>query len=162
MAPHWSYQLGLQNGWMPTDPREAIGACGGGSPFAGPLQSYQTGGAGAGDIPASVSASLAWPPPTLSNAGPITDLPSYTPTGSVPTLPVPTFTATSGKSTSTISAGDGWANSADTAGLMTDIAGCSYLDPWVGTADPPSPLCTAAPSKREAIPDPLLTLMPVA
>lgn len=160
MSPHWSYQLGLENGWLPTDPRKSIGSCGGGSPWEGPLQSYQTGGAGAGQIPVSVSSSLSWPPEVLSNAGPVSLLPSYTPTGTVPTLPAPTFAATSGKSTSTKSAGDGWENSADTAGLMTDIAGCSYLDPWVGAAPPPSPLCTAAPSKREPIPEPMLTAAP--
>ncbi|EDR10975.1 glycoside hydrolase family 5 protein, partial [Laccaria bicolor S238N-H82] len=27
-TPAWSYQLGLENGWMPKDPRQAIGACG--------------------------------------------------------------------------------------------------------------------------------------
>lgn len=160
MAPHWSYQLGLENGWMPTDPRAAIGSCGGGSPFDGPLAPSNTGGSGADSIPASVSSSLAWPPATLSNAGAVTLLPSYTPTGAVPTLPGPTFTATSGKATTTISGGNGWENSADNAGLMTDLAGCSYLDPWVGNADPPSPLCSAA-VKRDAVPEPVLTGAPM-
>ena len=159
MAPHWSYQLGLQNGWMPTDPRGSIGQCGGGSPFDGPLAASATGGSGAGNIPASVSQSLSWPPATLSGAGAVTLLPSYTPTGAVPTLPGPTFTATSGKATTTITGGDGWENTADSSGLMTDIAGCSYLDPWVGSADPPSPLCTNA-AKREAAPEPQLTDAP--
>lgn len=161
MAPQWSYQLGLQNGWMPTDPRTSVGKCGGGSP-AGALAASATGGSGAGQIPASVSQDLAWPPATISNAGAITLLPSYTPTGTVPTLPPPTFIATSGKSSSTVSAGNGWENSADNAGLMTDIAGCSYLDPWVGTTDPPSPLCSAAAgTKREAMPEPQLTGVPL-
>ena len=26
-APLWSYKLGLENGWMPKDPREAVGKC---------------------------------------------------------------------------------------------------------------------------------------
>lgn len=158
MSPHWSYQLGLQNGWMPLDPRVSTGVCGGGSPWQGPLAPYQTGGAGAGQIPASVTASLAWPPPVISNAGAVTLLPSYTPTGPVPTLPGPTFTATATgtAASSSISVGNGWENPSDTAGLMTDIAGCSYLDPWVGSAAPPSPLCTA-PAKRAPIPEPVIT-----
>lgn len=153
MAPQWSYKLGLDNGWMPKDPRDSIGTCGGGSVFDGPLAPSATGGSGADTIPSSVSSSLAWPPPTISNAGAATLLPTYTPTASLITLPVPTFTVTSGKSTSTADAGNGWQNSADTTGMMTDIAGCSYLDPWVGpTADPPSPLCsTTAAAKRAEI-----------
>lgn len=151
MAPHWSYQLGLQHGWMPTDPRESVGKCGSTHLFVGPLAPSATGGTGADTIPASVSEEFAWPPPTLSNAGAITALPSYTPTGVVPTLPPPTFTATSGHKTTTIDVGNGWFNAQDTDGLMTDIAGCNYLDPWVGpTAAPPSPLCAANVVARNA------------
>ncbi|THH06748.1 hypothetical protein EW145_g3869 [Phellinidium pouzarii] len=161
MAPQWSYQLGLENGWMPTDPRDSTGQCGGGNVWVGPLAPSATGGSGTAQIPASVSSSLSWPPATISNGGAVTDLPSYTPTGSVPTLTGPTFTATSSKSMITLSAGDGWENSADTAGLMTDIAGCSYLDPWIGpNASPPSPLCSSSAAKRDDMPEPKLTAVP--
>jgi glucan 1,3-beta-glucosidase len=142
-SPAWSYQLGLQQGWMPTDPRTAAGTCGNTSPWQGPLQPYQTGGAGAGNIPASVTSSLAWPPATISNGGAITSLPSYTPTASLITLSPPTFSPSV-----TVSLGNGWANPSDTTKMMTNIATCSYLDPWVGpTAAPPSPLCSS-PSKK--------------
>ncbi|TFY74858.1 hypothetical protein EWM64_g9153 [Hericium alpestre] len=47
-APQWSYKLGLENGWMPKDPREAVGACGNTAPFTGQLTAAQTGGKGAG------------------------------------------------------------------------------------------------------------------
>jgi len=47
-TPAWSYKLGLEQGWMPTDPREAHGACGNTDPFVPPLKPWQTGGAGAG------------------------------------------------------------------------------------------------------------------
>jgi glucan 1,3-beta-glucosidase len=135
---------------MPTDPRAATGVCENSSPWNPPLQAWQTGGAGAGNIPTSVSASLAWPPASLSNGGAITLLPSYTPTGPLMTLPVPTFTAAS--ATSTISAGSGWENNGDTAGMMVQIPSCSYLNPWVGpTAAPPSPLCAGAPQITPAV-----------
>ena len=71
-SPLWSYQLGLENGrshsslrllryqssrsgWMPTDPREAIGTCDQlgiqfNLPFTTSFQPWQTGGAGAGQI----------------------------------------------------------------------------------------------------------------
>ncbi|TRM62675.1 glycoside hydrolase family 5 protein [Schizophyllum amplum] len=137
-SPAWSYKLGLDNGWMPKDPREAAGTCGNPSPWTGPLEAWQTGGSGAGDIAATATASLDWPPATISHGGAPTDLPQYTPTAAVPTLANPTFT-----SASSVDVGNGWNNAADTAGLMTDIASCTYLDPWVGTnAAAPTALCS--------------------
>jgi glucan 1,3-beta-glucosidase len=159
MAPEWSYQLGLQEGWMPTDPRSAMGACKNANPFSGPLSAWQTGGTGAGQIPVSVTASYAWPPTSISNAGAVTLLPSYTPTGTVPTLSAPTFTGTGSSSGSLTSAGNGWQNPSDTAGAMVAIASCSYLDPWIGSANPPSPLCSGA--KRD-VPEPVITPPPSA
>ncbi|KAJ3561701.1 hypothetical protein NP233_g10033 [Leucocoprinus birnbaumii] len=158
-SPAWSYQLGLQEGWMPTDPREALGACGNASPWSPPLQSWQTGGAGAGNIPAAASSSYPWPPATLSNAGAVSLLPSYTPTAAVPTLPPPTFTAPSGSTaTPTVNVGNGWNDPSDTASLMTDIQGCTYLDPWVNPSTPPPALCTVgaggAPAAAPAITPP--------
>ena len=38
-SPAWSYSLGLQEGWMPTDPRLSEGACENSAPFEGPLSS---------------------------------------------------------------------------------------------------------------------------
>lgn len=145
-APAWSYQLGLQNGWMPTDPRDAVGACGNTSPWSPPLQSWQTGGAGIG-IPSSVSKSLAWPPTTISQAGSVATLPFYTPTGTIPTLSVPTFTGTK-----SVNAGDGWQNPSDTSGIHVPIPTCTYLDPWVdpGTAPPAS--CGSAVARRADAP----------
>ncbi|TFK55156.1 glycoside hydrolase [Heliocybe sulcata] len=157
-SPAWSYQLGLQNGWMPKDPRSAAGVCGNTSPWQPPLAPSQTGGSGAGSVPASVSSSLAWPPPTISNAGAVTLLPSYTQTGSVPTLTAATFSVASG--TATVDAGNGWANSGDSASMYVAIATCSYLDPWVGpNAAPPSPLCSGA-ARRAGVPEPLITAVP--
>lgn len=150
-TPAWSYQLGLENGWMPKDPREAEGVCGNSNPWNPPLRSWQTGGAGAGNIPASVTASLAWPPPTISNAGAISLLPSYTSTGAIVTLPGPTFTTSQGSTaTATVDVGNGWENSGDNAGMNVEVPTCSYLDPWIGpTAAPPSPLCGGAARRYE-------------
>lgn len=158
-SPQWSYQLGLQNGWMPKDPRVASGTCANQGIWSPPLQAWQTGGAGAGQIPASVTASYTWPPSQISNAGAVSLLPSYTPTGTVATLPPPTFTYSSGSSVKTANAGDGWQNPSDTASGMVAIATCSYLNPWVGTAAPPSPLCSSGVAAR-AVPDPLITSFP--
>ncbi|KAG6814282.1 hypothetical protein H0H92_013407 [Tricholoma furcatifolium] len=163
-SPHWSYQLGLQNGWMPTDPRSAIGYCGNSNPWSPPLAAWQTGGTGAGNIPASVTSALAWPPATISNGGPVSSLPAYTPTGTLITLPVPTFTTTASGSgaTGTANAGDGWENTADTSGMFVEIPTCSYLDPWVGpTVAPPSPLCSSSAQRRRYQPrEPLITAAP--
>lgn len=141
-SPQWSYALGLENGWMPHDPRTGSGICADQNIWRPPLQAWQTGGTGAGQIAASVSEEYAWPPSTISNGGAVTLLPSYTPTGTVATLPPPTFAVTSGKSVATANAGNGWQNPSDSAGEMVGIATCSYLDPWIGpSATPPSPLC---------------------
>ncbi|KAH9951963.1 glycoside hydrolase superfamily [Amylocystis lapponica] len=143
-APAWSYQLGLQNGWMPADPRAADGLCDNTDPFAGPLSAWQTGGVGAGTIPASVSTKYPWPPTSIPNAGfatAVTALPSYTPTGTGITLAAPTFSA-SGAAVPTASVGSGWANPSDSVGVMVPISTCSYLDPWIGPTAPPSPLCS--------------------
>ncbi|KAF7338687.1 Glycoside hydrolase [Mycena venus] len=156
-APHWSYQLGLQEGWMPTDPREAVGQCGNKSPFNGPLSAWQTGGAGAGAIPTDVSNALAWPPPSIVFAGGVTSpanaLPTYAPAGSPMTLPGPAITPASGEpsATKSVDVGSGWANVHDTAGMMQPLQGCSYLDPWIGSSvSPPSPLCTNPAAARAA------------
>ncbi|KAL0959412.1 hypothetical protein HGRIS_014660 [Hohenbuehelia grisea] len=151
-TPAWSYQLGLHNGWMPQDPREADGVCGNIAPWLPPLRPWQTGGAGAGQIPAAVTSSLAWPPPSIINAGAASLLPTYVPTGVIPTLTAPTPTGSS--MTARPDPGNGWANPGDTAGYMTEAAGCSYLDPWVGpTGQIPVPLCTAA-ARRNVLPAP--------
>ncbi|KAF8058540.1 glycoside hydrolase family 5 protein [Lyophyllum atratum] len=139
-SPLWSYQLGLRNGWMPTDPRTASGTCASlgvdGPVFDGNFQPWQTGGAGAGTIAATATARFPWPPATISNVGtPGSLLPTYTPTGTVMSLPPPTFTATA-----TISVGKGWFNGQDTAGAPTPISGCTYPpDPWdaINAAVPP-------------------------
>ena len=131
---------------MPTDPREADGVCGNISPWTPPLLAWQTGGAGAGTIAAADLAELPWPPATISGGGAVARLPTYTPTGVVPTLPEPTFSPR--PTGNEFTAGTGWNNAADTAGLMVPVSTCSYLDPWIGAADPPSPLCGRATKRR--------------
>ncbi|KAF8641449.1 hypothetical protein AX16_009962 [Volvariella volvacea WC 439] len=142
-APLWSYQLGLREGWMPTDPRTSIGVCASygvsGSIFDGEFQPWQTGGVGAGTIAAASTAAFPWPPPSIANAGPATLLPSYTPTGVVQTLPPITFAVTP---TPSVDVGDGWFNDADTAGAPTPIAGCTYPDQWDAVDAAIPPLCT--------------------
>lgn len=125
-SPLWSYKLGLDNGWIPPDPRKSKGKCdalGVTGEFGGTYLPWQTGGSGAGNVPASVSASFPWPPATISGGGPPSVLPQYTPTGSIATLPPPTFTATK----VTI---DGWYDNGDTMPGPTTIPGCPYPNPW--------------------------------
>ncbi|KAH9857051.1 glycoside hydrolase [Lenzites betulinus] len=148
-SPAWSYQLGLQEGWMPTDPRLSEGSCDSSAPFVPPLQPWQTGGAGAGQIPATVQAAFSWPPATLTDEASLAALPQYTQTGALVTLPPPTLTAVSGTATSTVSAG-AWNNPTDTASMWVPVATCGYLDPWMGPNATPDP-CPApsAAARRE-------------
>ncbi|KAL5512513.1 hypothetical protein ACEPAG_3166 [Sanghuangporus baumii] len=172
-APLWSYKAGLEGGWMPTDPRSAVGTCAqllgssgsssssSGPAFDGTFESWQTGGQGAGTIPASEIASYsAWPPASMSGVtGDVGNVPTYTPTGVVSTLPPDTFAvtgtaaaaATSVSVSVSVSVGDGWADTSDTAGGVTEVAGCSYPDPWDSAAQTmPTTTCTGTAAVRFA------------
>ncbi|KAF9449262.1 glycoside hydrolase family 5 protein [Macrolepiota fuliginosa MF-IS2] len=143
-SPLWSYSLGLEGGWIPQDPREASGTCAAlgidGQDFDGAFQPWQTGGVGAGAIPAASTSQFPWPPASISGASaPVTQLPSYTPTGTIVSLPPPTLTATSAK---TVDVGGGWFNTKDTVLAPTPMAGCKYPDPWNATDVPVPPQCT--------------------
>ncbi|EEB96794.1 hypothetical protein MPER_04005, partial [Moniliophthora perniciosa FA553] len=59
-TPAWSYQLGLENGWMPQDPREADGFCGDAASFNSPINP------GSGNVN---YAQYPWPPTSIKNAG---------------------------------------------------------------------------------------------
>ncbi|KAJ7463501.1 glycoside hydrolase family 5 protein [Mycena galericulata] len=158
-SPLWSYQLGLEGGWMPTDPRTSVGTCAAlgvdSAPFDGTFSAWQTGGAGAGTIaPTAIASFGTWPPATISNvaAAALTVLPTYTQTGSVATLtyitPTPSGSA-SGAATvkPTVSVGNGWVDPSDTAPGVTSVAGCTYVDAWsaLNAAVPtPTALCTGA------------------
>ncbi|KAI0647238.1 glycoside hydrolase [Trametes meyenii] len=160
-APVWSYQLGLQEGWMPTDPRDSQGACDSSDPFTPPLKAWQTGGAGAGQIPATAQAALAWPPQSLTDVADVATLPQYTQTGALLSLPAPTLTAVSGKATSTLSEGS-WNNPSDTASMFVPVATCGYLDPWMGPNASPDPCpAVSATARRDYVPRAYITPRPV-
>ncbi|KAG8863719.1 hypothetical protein FRB96_007556 [Tulasnella sp. 330] len=145
-APFWSYQLGLQEGWMPTDPRTAYGVCaslGVPATSAPPVPATATGGAGAGTISAAFAASYTpWPVTSLASIASANVLPTYTATGTLKTMPGPTFTTPG--STATFDAGSGWFNSADTVGAHVPVAGCTYFDQYVLDLASQPPLPTAA------------------
>ena len=140
----WSYRLAIDLGFAPSDPRTASGKCaalGKGTPaFTGPYQAWQTGGPGdTGTVVASEAALYGvWPPPALGQGLVVAQLPAYTPTGAIPTLPVPTFTKPDSKET--LDAGNGWFNAQDTTPMHVPITGCDYPDQWnaVGIAIPPA------------------------
>ncbi|KAF9783809.1 glycoside hydrolase [Thelephora terrestris] len=141
-APLWSYQLGLQNGWISPDPRKSQGKCaalGVTGEFNGTYLPWQTGGGGAGNVPASVSASYPWPPATISGGGVPSVLPQYTLTGSISTLPPPTFTATK----VTI---DGWYDTGDTLPAPTPMPGCAYPNAWGPVTQLPVPIAGCTPA----------------
>ncbi|KAJ6502722.1 glycoside hydrolase [Mycena vitilis] len=154
-SPLWSYQLGLEGGWMPTDPRAAHGKCASigvtGEQFPGTFSAWQTGGSGAGTIAASATNAFGqWPPATISNvdAADLTLMPTYTATGSVPTLTYITPSVTGSASAApspTVSVGNGWFDSSDTTPGVTAVAGCTYPAAWSALSLPaPTALCTGA------------------
>ncbi|KAH9945946.1 glycoside hydrolase [Epithele typhae] len=136
-SPAWSYQLGLQEGWMPTDPRAAEGVCDDTAPFAGTITD------GSGQVPQTFLDTFTWPPASLTNEPDLATLPQYTQTGTIITLPPPAFT--SGSSTISASTGNGWNNPSDTAFLFVPVASCGFLDPWIG---PSATMVTCPPVQR--------------
>ena len=151
----WSYTLGLEQGWMPTDPRTSLGTCqaaGINDPITAPLQPTATGGPGAGTIaPTFVSSFSDWPPLSLASINDALVLPTYTPTGTVPTLSPPTYTARNGTK---IVGGSGWFDINDNAQAPVNISGCTYPDPWnaVALPVPVTSFCAPGASRRAAYP----------
>ncbi|TFK19431.1 glycoside hydrolase [Coprinopsis marcescibilis] len=141
-SPLWSYQLGLEGGWIPRDPRTAYGTCNAlGSPLTQvPAQypTWMTGGDGAG--PPQDANEYPWPPAIINEGGPAADIPQYTATGTAVTLTPPTFTGTDGH---TISSGNGWFNSHDVTPAPTPIQGCTYPDAWNPDVNANLPQCRA-------------------
>ncbi|WOO83892.1 putative glucan 1,3-beta-glucosidase D [Vanrija pseudolonga] len=160
--PMWHYRLGVMNGWIPTDPREAVGQCArvgfnGGSPFNGQFPSAaNTGGQGAGAIPAAQTAQNPWPPAGFTNvpAASISNLFQYTPTAAPVTLAGATFTYTSDGAEKTTVGGSGWANAQDDSRqAFTAIAGCQYMGEYDAANSPiPNGACGAGkpqPTRRD-------------
>ncbi|KAF8228078.1 glycoside hydrolase [Tricholoma matsutake] len=142
-SPLWHYKLGLQQGWIPQDPREAVGHCasvlGSSQLFDGTYAHTATGGPGAGTINPVQRSSHTFPPSTLSpsfSGAQMTLLPTYTATGKIKSLFAPTFTAAP-----SAVVGDGWNNKADSALAFVPVAGCQYPDAWnaVNATLPPTP-----------------------
>jgi len=146
-SPLWHYQLGLREGWIPKDPREAIGHC------SAVLQSSQifdgiyplsaTGRAAEYTIDPVQTALHAFPPTTISpsiTGSQISLLPTYTPTGTIKTLFAPTFTAAP-----SADVGKGWTHDTDSALAYVPIRGCEYPDPWSAVDAPlPTAICTGS------------------
>jgi glucan 1,3-beta-glucosidase len=139
-----AHRLGLEQGWIPENPRTIVGVCTSLISENGftvnmtenpapTLSAWMTGGAGAGTMldEAMVTSFSAWPPTALQ--GTTTEfLPTYTPTGDAITMPTPTVTSYPSGYSSSANVGDGWFNPSDTAGQMTPVAGCTYPDAWSG------------------------------
>jgi glucan 1,3-beta-glucosidase len=162
-APAWSYKLGLQMGWIPNDPREAIGYCESNNLVPSPTaftgyQPFMTGGVGAGTIPAAASSQYAWPLTQLVSsvsAGTalfyaqtdLSRLPQYTRTAAPMSAPTPTFTDLPSSISSQL---------VPTASLapqsaFTAVAGCTYPNEYSGNGIPiPTSACGAGQSASQA------------
>ena len=121
---------------MPPDPRKAIGICSklgaSDTPFDGTFQSWQTGGSPSA-TPATANIA-SFPPTSIAGVqGNAAQLPLYTPTKSLISLPPPTFSPTptpTRSGSASVSVGNGWFDKGDTSSLVTTIPGCVYPDAW--------------------------------
>ncbi|CAE6534614.1 unnamed protein product [Rhizoctonia solani] len=129
-SPLWSYKLGLERGYMPTDPRTAAGSCGNSNPRTGSFTPHAQ-----NTITAAYRAAHPFPPRTIVDA--TGGLATYAETGTPIVLPAPEF---SGVSVSTTPSGT-WAHD------WAPVAGCAYPDPW-NAVGANVPACAAGTRKR--------------
>ncbi|KAF5311717.1 hypothetical protein D9611_009477 [Ephemerocybe angulata] len=142
-CPMWHYKLGVEKGWIPKDPREAVGTCAkvlpDAQPFDGNFPATATGGPGAGTL----AAPLAFPPATLNpsfSGTAMALLPTYTATGKIKSLAPATFTAAP-----SASAGTGWNNAKDDELAYVPVAGCTYPNAWdAASAALPAATCAGS------------------
>ncbi|KAH9464928.1 hypothetical protein MJO29_001403 [Puccinia striiformis f. sp. tritici] len=161
--PMWNYKLGLEAGYIRPDARTSTGRCAALASeyqvplttyeWSGTLASWQTGGAGAGNISQSqIDAVGPFPPATILGGAPngqgsynTQSLPQLAPTGSPLILkPIPIV-----MDSKTYSGGDGWFNNADKAGFFAPINGCTYLDPWSGVDAPAPAACNSSSTQSK-------------
>ena len=137
-APFWSYKLALQEGWALTDPRTSKGQCtrmgSTGNSFVASGGTFSGAQIGAGVVDAIAEvpslASFTWPPTEVGLFANAATLPTYTPTGPVPTLPVPSQPNATPAPTGTTDFGNGWTNAADTGLMHVPVPGCAYPNAW--------------------------------
>lgn len=140
--PLWSYSLGLQQGWIPADPRTAVGACdrvaaelnltpATSQAWTPPLSAWMTGGSGANTFAAAATSNYTvWPVASVTvsaflrfiaasrmslqgySAG--ANLYTYTSTGT----PITMSASPSSSGSITV---DGWANPSDTASALVPV-----------------------------------------
>jgi aryl-phospho-beta-D-glucosidase BglC (GH1 family) len=136
-APMWHYQLGLEQGWIPKDPRVAYGHCQSKGYCEGCLQFQFEYPESATGVPATTAPTIAptqldaypWPPvflqPTFTDPRQVGALPTLTQTGAIKVLPTPL--------PSVPGLGNGWANAADTRGAYVKVAtNCAYVGQYDG------------------------------
>ncbi|GMK54507.1 hypothetical protein CspeluHIS016_0110930 [Cutaneotrichosporon spelunceum] len=167
-SPMWHYQLGLEQGWMPKDPRVAGGYCQqnsycqGCAKFDGTYPASATGGASQAIAAAQTAEYGNMAQAIVSPAwivGSQSLLPTLTQTGTPITLAVP---AESAKWLT------GWANPNDKVGAWVPVGGCPYPGPYSGddASVMPRALCdgngVGAAQAPAAVPDPTPTPTPVA
>ncbi|CAE6452954.1 unnamed protein product [Rhizoctonia solani] len=129
-SPLWSYKLGLERGYMPTDPRTAAGSCANSHPRTATFTPHAQ-----DTITAAYRAAHPFPPRTIVDA--TGGLATYTETGAPVIMPAPEF---SGVSVPTRQSGT-WEHDWEPA------AGCTYPDPW-NSVGATVPACAAATRKR--------------
>ncbi|CAE7172298.1 unnamed protein product [Rhizoctonia solani] len=129
-SPLWSYKLGLERGYMPTDPRTAAGSCRNSNPRTGTFTAHAQ-----NTITEAYRAAHPFPPRTLMDAA--GGLATYPATGTPVIMPSPEF---SGVSVSERHSGT-WEHDYEPA------ANCAYPDPWAAIGAN-LPACATGARKR--------------
>lgn len=147
MTSLMSYRLGLKLGYIPDDPREAIGAC---QSIAAQSQTSVPAytpvarvAMGTGSVDSAQRAQYTWPPVAYGTADwaispeQMTLVPSMTQTGQPMTLTASPVSVPG--SSQTYDLGNGWAASADRIGAYTAVSGCPTYTVWGDPLQKPLP-----------------------
>ncbi|TIB03003.1 hypothetical protein E3P94_00856 [Wallemia ichthyophaga] len=141
--PFWSYQLGLQQDYMTTDPHsEPWGTCEklsqedqGRNWNSNPVQDYpewMLGGEGAGELFGDTSAYNTFPPQSFFNVDDVDSLPQYTQTGDRIVLePSPVEYMNEDGELESVDNANGWYDDSDDTPFYSAIEGCDrYRSPY--------------------------------
>ncbi|KAF8694426.1 Cellulase (glycosyl hydrolase family 5), partial [Rhizoctonia solani] len=135
-SPLWSYKLGLERGYMPTDPRTAAGSCGNSDPRTTTTFTPHT----QNSITAAYRAAHPFPPTNIVDS---TNLAVYPETGTPVILPGPEF---KGFNVPTTQSGT-WEHD------YQPVPGCTYPDPW-NSVGATVPACAAAGGRKRFVKEP--------
>ncbi|KAF8147430.1 hypothetical protein K438DRAFT_1989660 [Mycena galopus ATCC 62051] len=149
-SPLWSYSLGLENGFMPTHPRDSSASVPRSTSTTTPSTAPSSRGRPAAPVQRDHRADAA---ADLHAHRGVPSLTFITPTPSITAAAIAGASASASRAdaaaaSTTASVGSGWFGAQDTLSVMTPVAGCTYPDAWSALSSTVPPPCTGTTVAR--------------